>query len=77
LAGESVYWPKRDEIFVVDCNNGQITRRVPLNEVHGVGGGNLLIANGMLLVAQPNRLVAFSPYSRLKTSLSGIPANDK
>jgi outer membrane protein assembly factor BamB len=70
LAGDSAYWPKRDEIFVVDYRNGQITRRIPLTQVHDVSGGNLTISNGMLLIAEPERLVAFGTESRLKSTVA-------
>jgi outer membrane protein assembly factor BamB len=63
VAENLVYWPTRDEIFIVDYATGRIVRRVALAALHGVRSGHLLIANGMLLVAQPNRLVAFGQYA--------------
>ena len=63
VAENLVYWPTRDEIFIVDYATGRIVRRVALSALHGVHGGNLIIANGMLLIAQPNRLVAFGQYA--------------
>lgn len=64
LAGRMVYWPTREEILVVDQHSGAIRRRIPLAALHGERGGNLTIADGFLLVAQPERLVAFVEYGR-------------
>ena len=61
LAGRFVYWPTREELFVVDQQTGDLRRRVPLRRVHRQTGGNLTIAHGLLLIAGPNRLTAFGP----------------
>jgi outer membrane protein assembly factor BamB len=67
LAGDLVYWPRREEIRLVDIATGEVRRQINLAEQHGlVGGGNLIIAGGRLLVAQSNRLVAFSEFGVLK-----------
>ena len=59
LAGNEVLWPKRDEIFTVHQRTGELLRRIPLTRLHGESGGNLTIAKGILLIAQPTRLVGF------------------
>lgn len=59
LAGDVVYWPTREEILTVDQRTGTIVRRILLHTVHGQSGGNLVLAPRHLLIAQPDRLVAF------------------
>lgn len=63
IAGNAVYWPARgdvDEIFVVDAGTGrQLRQPIPLSAV-GVESGNLVVADGYLIVATPDRLVVFS-----------------
>ncbi|MBI3861122.1 MAG: PQQ-like beta-propeller repeat protein [Planctomycetia bacterium] len=73
LAGGSVYWPRREEIRIIDAATGKPLRQVELAQQHGLyGGGNLAIAGGMLLVAQSDRLVAFSEFGARKK-----PAKDR
>jgi len=67
LAGDVVYWPRREEIRLVEISSGRVIRQINLREQHGlVGGGNLSIAGGMLLLAQSDRLVAFSQFGVMK-----------
>lgn len=67
LAGEWVYWPTREEIFVVHQRSGAIRRRISLLPLRGETGGNLSIIQGHLLIARPEQLVAFGEFSRLRT----------
>lgn len=63
LAGAYVYWPTREELFVVHQQTGLVERRVRLDSpLLDATGGNLVIANGLLLIAQPDRLIAFGPF---------------
>ncbi len=72
LAGDRVYWPTREQIFVFR----QRTTKTPMPDgrslsqpvmarqpielgAFGAGGGNLIIADGMLLIATANKLFAF------------------
>ncbi|HEY3969741.1 MAG TPA: PQQ-binding-like beta-propeller repeat protein [Planctomycetaceae bacterium] len=67
LAGDRVYWPRREEIRVVEISTGRVLRQIDLVQQYGLyGGGNLTIAGGMLLLAQSDRLVAFSEFGVLK-----------
>ncbi|MGQ0633431.1 MAG: outer membrane protein assembly factor BamB family protein [Planctomycetaceae bacterium] len=67
LAGGLVYWPQREEIQMIEIATGRIRRKVSLSAQHSLtGGGNLAIANDMLVMAQPGRLVAFSEYGALR-----------
>jgi len=86
LAGEHVYWPTRDEIYVFDQQihdrfSPTLRRRIDLSQggllpgnlpeqsspperlqgfQSGVVGGNLLVVDGILLIAGPNGLTAFA-----------------
>lgn len=61
LTTRHVYWPLHDGLLQVDHRMGQIVDRVELREAFGQTGGHLLIANGILLIAQADRLVALGP----------------
>ena len=65
LAGTRVYWPTRDEILVFDARDSgletwrpEIVAKIPLAP-HGATGGNLVWADGVLLVASADRLLAW------------------
>ena len=66
LAGSHVYFPTREAIFVFDQlptatdfgRQPKLVRQIPLVP-RGVTGGNLVIADGVLLIATGDRLVAF------------------
>ncbi|MDA1164955.1 MAG: PQQ-binding-like beta-propeller repeat protein, partial [Planctomycetota bacterium] len=61
LSHDYLYWPTRDEILRIDHRNGRIAGRIRLREDFSQSGGNLAIADGKLLIAQPDGLVAFGP----------------
>lgn len=70
LAGKIILWPTREAIKIVDAENGTIVENKPLQTPDASEvGGNLTISQGMLLVAQPYRLVAYCEYSLLKQRL--------
>lgn len=56
IAGNSVYWPLRREVLVVDSKTGKLHRRINLARQRRGRGGNLLLHNDRLIVAEPNRL---------------------
>gem|GEM_PF-1365813 len=58
LAEDGIYWPLKNEILLVDVASGALTRRFNLSDSIGEQGGNLLVAGGRLLIAQPHHLVA-------------------
>jgi outer membrane protein assembly factor BamB/TolA-binding protein len=68
LAGDFIYWPTRDAIYVLDQAAGQPPPGRPpiaLREAFGTGGGNLAVGDGYLIVAQADALVVFCQNSRL------------
>ncbi|MCO6456136.1 MAG: PQQ-binding-like beta-propeller repeat protein [Pirellulaceae bacterium] len=59
LAGDQVYWPTREALYVLDQAGPRQTRQpIPLAEM-GVSGGNVVVAGGVLLVAGADHLTAF------------------
>ena len=69
LAGGQVYWPSREQIHVFDVASTRKVRVIDLMAQHGVPGGNLVAAEGFLLVASGDSLAGFSQYSRLRERL--------
>ena len=70
LAGDAVLWPTREGLQILDAASGQPRRNVPLNTPDSAEtGGNVLVAGGMLLIAQSDKLVAYGEYSLLKERL--------
>lgn len=70
IAGDQALIPLRESIEFFNLDSGELVRRVPLKTPDvAQQGGNLTLAGGMLLVAQPGRLVAYGEYSRLKERL--------
>lgn len=61
LAGDVVYWPTREEIFVVDQATGTLRRRIPLSARDNEEGGNLVLTDSRLIVCGPRRIAVFGP----------------
>lgn len=82
IAGKVIMWPTLESIKIVDATTGTTIGNKPL---HAAGaaeiGGNLTVSDGMLLVAQPERLVVYCEYSllkrRLEKQISDINADDQ
>ncbi|MBX6311727.1 MAG: PQQ-binding-like beta-propeller repeat protein, partial [Isosphaeraceae bacterium] len=53
LAGDQIYWPTRDKIYVLDQATGLESERGPIDlaQAFGTGGGNLAVGDGYLVVA--------------------------
>ena len=67
LAGGFVYWPRREEIRILDIATGKVARQINLTDQYGLtGGGNLTIAGDLLVLAQSDRLVVFSQFGGLQ-----------
>jgi hypothetical protein len=63
LAGQSVLWPTRDKLYIFDQLSAQPQKVVDLT-VRGVTGGNLLVADGRLLIATESELIAIDPFTK-------------
>jgi len=73
LAGQHVYWPTREQIYIFDQHNMRQTRQpVDLAPI-GMTGGNLVIADGVLLIASADRLAAFDSSGRRLTKSEAAP----
>lgn len=64
LAGDVVYWPRREDVVVVDLRNG-LPVRIPfdLRVGHALQGGNLTLTPRGLLLASPDRLTLLAEQS--------------
>lgn len=63
LAGNRVYWPTWDKIYLFDQQANRRLDPIDLN-VRGTSGGNLLPAGNSLLIATHNRLTLLKPTGR-------------
>jgi len=63
LAGDVVYWPTREDIYVVQQATGVVRRRIPLLFRYVESGGNLVLAGDFLAIAQSRRIIVFGPNS--------------
>jgi len=68
LAGDSVLWPTREKIYVFDQKTARPKKVIDLVP-RGVSGGNLLAADGHLLIATAGELIALGPQG-------GVPKKD-
>ncbi|MHB8951419.1 MAG: outer membrane protein assembly factor BamB family protein [Pirellulaceae bacterium] len=69
LAGREVYWPTRERIYVFDQASGRQMRQPIDLAAIGCQGGNLVVQQGVLLVASADELVAFNATGRVEASL--------
>lgn len=66
LVGDQVYWPTRDKIFrlksQLDSSGAVQEAGLPVDLLqYGEEGGNIVVADGQMIVASPNRLTVYSP----------------
>lgn len=75
LAGDQVFFPTREEIYVFDQRTGRPAPPIPLTaQFEGINGGHLALADEFLLMTTANRLkghelVVFTPFGRLREKL--------
>lgn len=62
LAGNRVYWPTRDRIYIFDQRGPQQTRQPIELAPLGLTGGNLVISRDVLLIAAAGQLSAFNTF---------------
>jgi len=67
LAGDKIYWPTRDSLYVFRqtvAPGGRVAFArdpIPLTDARKAGGGNLVISRGVLLIAAADKLYGFGP----------------
>jgi hypothetical protein len=66
LAGSEIYWPTRERIYVFDQGSGRQMRQPIELAALGTQGGNLVIQDGVMLVASVDELVAFNATGRIE-----------
>ncbi len=70
LTGESLFWPTREFLYQLDPQTGVLQRKIALRTPDSAHyGGNLAVANGLLLIAEPDCISVYGEYSRLKEQL--------
>ena len=62
LAGDKVYWPTWDKIYVFDQKADRQEEPIDL-VARGATGGNLLVVDGLLLIATHDKLMALGPFN--------------
>ena len=67
LAGSELYWPTREHIYVFDQYSGRQVRQPIDLAVLGLQGGNLVIDDGVMLIAAADELVAFNAAGRIES----------
>ncbi len=58
IVGETVYWPTRDELFVIEVGSGKIARRIPLKALSGELGGHLSTSGSTIVLSRDSHIVA-------------------
>ena len=61
LAGKDVLWPTRDKLYIFDAVSARPRKVIDL-AARGAAGGNLLVADGRLLIATENELIAMATH---------------
>ncbi len=72
LAGPHVYWPTREKIYVFDQKSAQLVKSIELGPKKA-SGGNLIVAQGRLLIATAKELIAFDRTARKATKMEDNP----
>ena len=67
LAGQYVYWPTREKIFVFEQQSARLVDSIEL-AAKNAAGGNLVIAGGRLLIATPEELITFARGAGVNTN---------
>jgi outer membrane protein assembly factor BamB len=61
LSGQSVLWPTREKLYVFDQHTARLKKAFDL-DARGASGGNLLVADGRLVIATATELIALGQY---------------
>jgi hypothetical protein len=73
VAGHEVFWPTRDRIYVFDAVTGQQTRKPIDIAAYTSSGANLVAADGYLLLAAHDKLMALGSLKTPPTERSDEP----
>ncbi len=74
LAGDQVYWPTLDHVYVFEQRSNRQVRQPIALHMMGITGGNLVIHNGTLLIATADQLVALNQSGQVaRTRLEVAP----
>jgi hypothetical protein len=73
VAGHEVFWPSRDKIYVLDAVTGQQTRKPIDIAAYTNCGANLVAADGYLLLATHDQLMAFGSLPAPPTERKEVP----
>jgi len=65
LAGEEVFWPTRDEVYVLEAASGAVSRPPIDLAPYGGRGANLAPAHGMLVVSTEDAITVLGSYPAL------------
>jgi outer membrane protein assembly factor BamB len=73
VAGEEIFWPTRDAIYVMNALTGELTRPpINLGEISN-NGANLAAAQGHLIIAAHDKLTALGPKGFVEPNSDQIP----
>jgi cellulose synthase operon protein C len=67
VAGREIFWPTRDQLYVLDSQTGSQTR-MPIDLAPLKGGANFAAAHGCVVLAGYDKLMVFGPPSGPMTS---------
>ncbi len=73
LAGNNVYWPTRERVYVFDQAGPRPVRQPIELAAFGLEGGNLVATEGLFLIASSDRLTAFADASWLRSAIAEGP----
>ncbi len=71
LTESQVYWPTRNYLYVFDQRSPQQVRQPIELTTLGTTGGNLVVAEGHLVIAAADRLMVMSESGRTRTASCG------
>jgi hypothetical protein len=72
-------WPTRDKLYIFDSHSAQPRKVVDL-AARGAAGGNLLVADGRLLIATESELIAIGTHGgemARKANPEGVTVNSQ
>ena len=74
LAGENVYWPTREKLYVFDQRTAEPLKAIDL-AARGATGGNVLIVHGRLFLATEKEMIAMGAHGGVETGIKSNRGN--